>query len=385
MLILLLFSLSMLAYTLVGYPALLLLLWRIRGARALPNADGPAMPMSVDILIPAHNEGAVIADKIRNTLALRNTAGHRLTVTVVSDGSTDDTVAQARSITDPRLRVIKTPARLGKLEAINHTLMTLRGDVVIFSDANALLSDGALDAMMRHFADPAVGGVCGQITIDKRRNGAIAQADSAFWRYDQMMKRAESDLGGTVSAQGSIYAIRRTLTAPVPPGVADDFLMSVRVVDQGCRLVFEPGATTQEAVSEHAGDEMGRRVRSTEMGWRGLMMMRHLMNPLRTGLYGWQLFSHKFLRRLMPLFLALALISNAALIGTHPLLSALALGQGAFYGVAVLVWAVPPLRRLPLTGKVLFFVMGNLAMALGLLAYARGIKSSVWTPVRTAP
>ncbi|CUH74962.1 glycosyltransferase family 2 protein [Tropicibacter naphthalenivorans] len=379
MLALLVFSLGMVVYVVAGYPLLLLALWRLKGPRAVPEE---VAPLRIDFLIPAHNEGAIIRDKIENTFNLRNRFGHELRVLVVSDGSTDDTVAQARAVDDPRLTVVETPGRLGKLGGLNMALEMLDGDIVVFSDANALLSKGTLDALSRHFADPEVGGVCGQITIDEDDDGEIAKADGAYWRYDQAMKRAESDLGGTVSAQGSIYAIRRALTGPIPPGVADDFLMSVRVVEQGFRLAFEPRATTREAVTEHAGNEMARRIRSTEMGWRGLMMMRGLMNPAKHGLYGWQLLSHKGLRRMTPFFLLLAFVANLVLIGQGLILTALGLGQIAFYGIAVLAWLLPPLRRLPGVGKVLFFVLGNLGMALGLFAYLRGKKSSIWTPVR---
>jgi len=135
---------------------------------------------------------------------------------------------------------------MGKLDALNYALEHLSGDVVIFSDANSLLSDVALDKMIPHYTDPDVGGVCGQLRIDTKKGGDIAQADDFYWRYDQMLKHAESDLGGVVTAQGSIYSIRRELLQPLPKGPADDFLNSVRVVDQGFRLAFEPEATTFE-------------------------------------------------------------------------------------------------------------------------------------------
>ncbi|WP_235000712.1 glycosyltransferase [Pseudooctadecabacter jejudonensis] len=338
--------------------------------------------MKVSFLIPAHNEGAIIAEKIENTLGLSNTGGHEIEVLVISDGSTDDTVAKARGIDDPRLRVVETPGRSGKLKALNQALELLSGDVVIFSDANALLSDGALDAIMVQFGDPHVGGVCGQITVEGKSKGGIAGADALFWRYDQWLKGVESDLGGVVSAQGSIYAMRRHLTGPIPQGVADDFLMSVRGVAQGYRLAFAPQAQTVERVTERVGDEMGRRVRSTEMGWRGLMMMRSVMNPARTGIYAWQLISHKFLRRLMPLFLAVAFLANLALMGSGTGWFVLGLLQILFYALGLGAAYVPAIRRLPLAPKVMFFCMGNLAMALGIWKYYRGVESSVWTPIR---
>lgn len=376
-----LFWLSLFAifYVLIGYSLCLWALHRLKGPRPVPAMPAP---MKVSFLIPAHNEGDMIAEKIRNTLTLRNSGQHEIEVLVISDGSTDETVAQARQILDPRLRVIETPGRTGKLKALNQALEQLSGDVVVFSDANALLAAGSLDAITVHFGDPTVGGVCGQITIDSKGRGAVAQADALFWRYDQWLKKVESDLGGVVSAQGSIYAMRRHLTGPVPQGFADDFLMSVRGVEQGYRLAFAPEAQTVERVTERVGDEMGRRVRSTEMGWRGLMAMRAVMNPWRTGLYAWQLISHKLLRRLTPLFMLLALLSNLLLLGAGTGWVLLGLAQLAFYGIAALAYLVPATRSLPLFGKILFFVMSNVAMALGIIAYYRGRESSIWTPVR---
>lgn len=372
-------SIAIIIYAIIGYPLILLAIWKVKGRRPVPEA-GP--PMRVDFVIPAHNEGAVIAEKLKNTLALLNTVGHEISILVVSDGSTDDTVAQAQSVEDPRIRVLETPGRMGKLDALNYALEHLSGDVVIFSDANSLLSDVALDKMIPHYTDPDVGGVCGQLRIDTKKGGDIAQADDFYWRYDQMLKHAESDLGGVVTAQGSIYSIRRELLQPLPKGPADDFLNSVRVVDQGFRLAFEPEATTFEQVTERATDEMSRRIRSTEMGWNGLMMMRHLMNPFRYGYYGWQLLSHKGLRRLTPVALIFAFIANMFLVsqGTDWLI--LGLLQIAFYGLALAVWIVPSLRRIPLSSKVMFFCLANLAMLIGVTRSFAGYRSSIWTPIR---
>ena len=372
-------AIALTAYTIIGYPLLLLLLWQLRGPRRRAET---VLPKQVDFLIPAHNEAAHIADKIANTLGQSNPHGHQIRVIVVSDGSTDDTVAIARGIGDPRVTVIETPGRAGKLGALNLGLGHCTGDIIVFSDANGLLSEDALAALMHPFEDPEVGGVCGKIAVAK--TGGIAKADGLFWRYDQAMKRAESDLGGVVSAQGSLYAIRRSLTSALPPGFADDFLMSTRVVDQGFRLAFAPEAVAVEEVTEHAGNEMDRRVRSTVMGWAGLMRMRHLMNPLRTGAYGWQLFSHKFLRRLVPVFLLIAFAANLLLIGASPFWTVLGLGQTLVYALAVAAWLRPELRRVPLVTPLLFFMMSNFAMLLGVWRYYRGERVSVWTPVRDA-
>lgn len=372
-------SLAVVAYTVVGYGLILLVLSRLRPPR---EARPPARPMVVDFLIPAYNEAAHIVAKIENTLAQKNSQGHRLRVLVVSDGSSDGTAALARKVQDPRVEVIETPGRVGKLEAINMALERLDGDIVVFSDANAILAEGSLEAIMSHFGHADIGGVCGRITVDQANAGSIARSEGWYWRYDQALKAAEDRLGGTVSAQGSIYAIRRQLCGALPAGVADDFFMSVRVVDQGYRLAFEPKAQTRERVTEKAAAEMGRRIRSTEMGWRALMAHARLMNPLRTGTYGWQLFSHKFLRRLMPMWLAILLVASLALSREGPGFAIFAALQVTGYALGILAYFLPAVRSVPLAGKAMFFVMSNVAMTLGLVAYFRDAKIGAWEPVR---
>lgn len=368
-----------LAYVIVGYGLVLLVLAKLVAPRPKPSAQ---IGQRVDILIPAYNEAACIADKIRNTLALHNPDGHVVQITVVDDGSTDGTAQIVRDMGFHDVRLVETPGRLGKLAAMNLVVPQLTGDIVIFTDANAMLTADSLTALVRPFADPQVGGVCGQISVNAKKAGQIGKGEALFWRYDQAMKAAEAKLGGVCSAQGSIYAMRRALVPDVPPGAADDFYISVAAVEAGYRLEFAPQALTEEVVTEKASKEMGRRVRSTEMGWRALMRYRALMNPAKTGWYGWQLLSHKGLRRMAPLALILIFISNLFLIPEGWFYALSGLLQIAGYALVALAWAVPAVRKLPLVGAAMFFVMGNLAMLLGLLRYWQGRESSLWTPVR---
>src|SRR5690606_8801832 len=122
------------------------------------------------------------------------------------------------------------------------------------------------------------------------------------------LKAAESALGGAVSAQGTLYAMRRALVpAVIPDAMADDFYISVQAPAAGRRLVLAPQAVAIEAVTARHGDEFMRRVRSTERGWRALWAMRRLMNPFRHGFYALQLICHKLLRRLVAFLLPLLL------------------------------------------------------------------------------
>lgn len=372
-------SASMLVYGFVGYGVLLLALSRLRPAPPEPPAWAPGR---ISFVIAAHNEAPVIADKLRNTLGL-DAGGAEVEVILVSDGSSDGTARIARGCRDPRVTVLEAE-RIGKAAALGLALERCRGEIVVFSDANAMLAEGSLTAMTRHFADPRVGGVCGRIEVTRpgRRAGGLGFAEALFWRYDQALKRAESRLGGAVSAQGSVYAMRRELAAAPAPGYADDFVISVRAVAAGRRLVFEPEARGTETVAETAGTEMRRRVRSAELSWRSLMHHAALMNPFRHGWYAWQLISHKLVRRASPLFLVTLLVSNLALVEAGRVYALALAAQVAFHALAAAALWRPELRRFRVAAIAAFFLMSHAAMALGFLHYAAGRRSVVWTPSR---
>ena len=367
-----------LVYSLFGYGLILLVIGRFRAPRK-PHSTAP-VPSRVSFLIAAYNEAPVIGDKVRNTLALE-TGGAEIDVIVVSDGSDDGTADAARAIDDARVKVLE-PGRLGKAGALAAGLTHCTGDIVVFSDANAMLADGALTAMLPHYADPDVGGVCGQITVEKQGAGGIGQSEGLFWRYDQALKLAESRVGGTVSAQGSVYSLRRSLARAPRPGCTDDFDISVAAIHGGKRLVFEPDARTTEIVTEDVSSEMRRRIRSSERGWRSLMINASLMNPARHGWYAWQLFSHKFMRRLNPLFLLVLFATNIFLMGQHWFYLLTGLGQIVFYAMAIAGLARPDLRRIKPIALASFFTFAHLALAIGILRCMAGRQSTLWTPAR---
>ncbi|MEY8099700.1 glycosyltransferase family 2 protein [Falsihalocynthiibacter sp. S25ZX9] len=370
---------ALMIYAILGYPLVLMMLARIVGREPVLKQEGPR---SFTLLIAAHNEEACIADKLRNSLELAASGAFRVQIIVVSDGSTDRTVSEALSVADEKIEVVESVGRGGKALALNQILAKANGDVIVFTDANSFVSPGALEAIATHFCDPKIGGVCGQISVDKTGAGAIGRGEGFYWRYDQALKLAESQLGGTVSAQGSFYAIRREFAGPLRPDCADDFFNSVRVVAKGKRLSYQPEARATEVVTERAVLEMGRRVRSTEGGWRAMAAFWYLMNPWRYGLYAWQLISHKLLRRLVPFFLAIVFATNLLLLDEGMLYKILSTAQIFVYGAILAAAFIPSLRKLPIIGALFFFGMSNLAMALGLLRFITGKKSLVWKPVR---
>jgi glycosyltransferase involved in cell wall biosynthesis len=371
---------ALVGYTYVGFPMLVLLRSRLRPR---DHRSAPITPR-VSLIIAARNEEAVIAGRIENALSLDYPAD-LLEVIVASDGSEDATVALVRACADPRVRVLDLP-RVGKDGALAAAAEDATGQILVFSDANSAYAPDALRQLVAPFADPSVGGVAGdqRYLPDDGREAAVATGERGYWDLDRALKLAESRAGNVISATGAIYAVRRSLFRPPPPGVTDDFAISTAVIAQGQRLVFAPDAVAYEPVARSGDAEFARKVRVMTRGLNGVVLRRELLDPRRHGFYAVQLFSHKVLRRLMAVPLSVLAATSLALSPRSWLFRVLAAGQVVVYGLGALGIALgrrgsSKLRLLALPA---YFLMVNAASVNAAWNVARGKSIERWEPQR---
>ena len=371
-------SLGVCVYVYAGYPALLALLARLRPR---PVRRAPVLP-TITVVIPAFNEEAVIERKIRHTLA-NGYPEALLEIVVASDGSTDRTNEIVRRWEGDSLRLLPLP-RSGKVVALNAAVAVARGDIVVFTDADVSLDAGALAHLVSNFADPAVGGVTGRkAPLAGPGAAAIGRGEGLYTRFDEWQKFLESRIGSTVAAHGALHAVRRELYVPVSdPSGADDMAISMRIVLQGRRLVYEPAAMARVDLPHDARVEFARKVRIANQVMRALW---HLGPALwSSGFYSVQLISHKLLRYCIPVFLVLMLAANTALVppGNSGWLLLWIL-QLAFYGAAVTALLLGGRPR-GMLHRVLavpyYFCVVNAAAMGAWLSLLRGRGSGTWTP-----
>lgn len=362
-----------------GYPLLMAILAK---ARPRPPKRADIRP-TVTLLIPAYNEASVLEEKLANSRHL-DYPRELLEILVVSDGSTDgtdDLVRRAAASAPDTIRLLRQP-RSGKAFALNRGAEEAHGEILVLTDANALLEPDALGWLVAPFADSDVGGVCGRKRARAARDtDTTEQGEGLYWRFDQWLKEQESRVGSVFAADGTLYAVRRRLYSPiVDPAQADDIAISARIVLQGYRLVSEPRAVAWEAAPAEGRDELRRKIRVTNHSVRALW---NLGSGLWTsGFYSLELLSHKLVRHLVPFFLVPMFLANLGLAGVTPLYGALAGGQIGFYLLAA---AGALLRHRPVgRWKVLsipyYFTLVNLAAFLGVLSILRGDRLARWEP-----
>jgi cellulose synthase/poly-beta-1,6-N-acetylglucosamine synthase-like glycosyltransferase len=375
MLTVLLVSVFVLAYVVAGYPLLLRLLVALRGPRLVTQAD---ITPPVSFVISAYNEADVIRAKLENALALDYPAD-RLEIVVISDCSDDGTDDIVREFAARGVRLARQDERRGKTAGLNRAIPQLRGDIVVFSDANAMYNPDSLRKLVRNFADSQVGYVTGEARYLLTGQAAADAGERAYWGYEMELKRLETQIGSMVGGDGAIYAIRRALWRTLPEDAINDFLNPLQIVEAGWRGIYEPEAVCYEEPSGRFKSEYKRRVRIVSRSWRAVFQAPGVLNPFRVGLFSWCLISHKVLRWNTGLFVTLGAVAGSTLLVeavAHwplPVLAAIAAATAALS-------LTSGGRRVVSMGA--YFCLINAASLVGVVKGTFGRVSGVWSTPR---
>jgi cellulose synthase/poly-beta-1,6-N-acetylglucosamine synthase-like glycosyltransferase len=323
------------AYTWVGYPALLWVLRRLFARPVLRDLAG-ARPL-VSIIVPVYNGERYIGTKLQDCLDLDYTR-ERLEILVVSDGSTDRTEEIVREFAtrDARIRLLRGAGRMGKSGVQNLAAQAAQGEILFLTDVEARTRPDALQLLVSNFADSHVGLVTATIYLGEPSN-AIARGQGCYWRYELFLRQGESNLGTLATASGQALAIRRAAFAPMKTCYGDDCVLPLSVRLQGYRVLHDSRAAAFDTFPHSIEGELRARIRMVARNWTGTLSEPALLNPLRFPGTAWGLVSHKLLRWLTPFFLAVLLAASTAsfLRGRYTLLWLLQIG---FYGSALVGW-----------------------------------------------
>ena len=305
-------SLGLLIYIYAGYP---LIIFGLAKFLRRPVKKETFLP-TVTIVIPAHNEEAVIAAKLDNILSI-DYPQDRLQVIVCDDASDDRTVEIVRGYLSKGID-LSEGARSGKVGALNRALSLATGEFFVITDADIILNIDSLREIISNFADKSVGCVIAQTRM---MNSELETSETGglYWRYEALIRQSESDLHSTVAATGHLMGLRRVIMQPIPANVIlDDFYLAMMTISQGYRVISEPKAVVWERPTKSIGDDVNRRRRLTAGRYQIISMGREYL-PKLPGLIRFQVISHKFLRLLIPHFMILALATNILLVAINKL------------------------------------------------------------------
>ena len=360
---------GLLVYTHVGYPIVLVLLARLRRAPGVAATVSSVGLPSVSVVVAAYAEQEVIAPRIENLRALDYPA-ECLEVIVACDGSPDDTAARARAAGADR--VLELP-RGGKIRAQDAGVEHARGELIAFSDANAMWEPDALRCLIAAFADPRVGYACGQVRFVNERG---SNQEGLYWRYEMAIRALESRVRSVTGGNGAIYATRRESYIVVDPIMGHDLSFPFNMVKRGWRAVYVPTARATEKMVPTIEGEFARKRRMMSHGWpivvRGGMLSPRGYDPL----YALMIVSHRILRYLSPFLHIAAFALSIALVSQGWVYIAAVAIQVAIVLAALLA---PVIRVRPfLVAR--YYVLTTASLAVGLWDWLAHGTAAGWEP-----
>lgn len=377
-------SVALVLHSYVFFPLLLQMLAKSRKPNQLVFSDEDELP-EVAVLLAAFNEEAVIAEKIRTTFQTTYPR-HKIRLYIGSDSSTDatDSVIQERSREFPEISFTRFNARTGKIQIINELAAKAQAEVLVLTDANVFFDEHTLFHLVKHFRNPEIGLVGGNILNERVKAEGISVQEKAYLQRENLMKYQEGIIWGTmIGAFGGCYAVRRENFVSTPANfIVDDFYLSLKVLEQEKKAINELEAVCYEDVSNQLTEEFRRKVRISTGNFQNLRTFRHLLNPSRGGL-AFSFLSHKVLRWYTPFLLLLVFFTNFALLSEGWLYRLTFAGQLLLPATILLDWL---LKKINIHFRVLRFITHfysmNLALFLGWFRYMKGVQTSVWVPTK---
>jgi glycosyltransferase involved in cell wall biosynthesis len=366
-------SLFLAVFAYFGYPATLFFLGKIRWHEVKKT---PVFPF-VTLIITAYNEEKRIREKLENTLSL-DYPKEKLQVMVASDGSTDATNDIVQSYRDRGIELLAIEERQGKEHAQKVAVKRARGEVLVFSDVATRLEPGGIKEIVFNFADPSVGCVSSEDRLlgqDGKPGG-----EGAYVRYEMWLRRLEGRVNSLVGLSGSFFAARREVCEDFSGEMQSDFRTVLNSVEKGLRAISDPGAVGYYLDVQESNKEFDRKVRTVVRGLNVFFRNVKFLNPIRYGLFSYQLLCHKLLRWLVPLFLAVAFCSNGLLAQYSSFYAAVFLLHLAFYIAAVWGWRAGAALSNTLVKIPTYFLIVNAAILLAWLKYLRGERLVMWSP-----
>ncbi len=367
-------------HTYVFYPLLVALL---RRRREVPAAPDSGYEPAVSVVIAVYNEENFIRERVENIISGSYQPG-KTELLVGSDGSTDRTNAILAAFRSPGYRSFPFPVRRGKAGVLNDLLREAQGEIVVFSDANTTFLPDTIAELVKPFADPSVGAVTGELVLQSGHQSVGGDGEVSYWRFENWLKHAESEVGSTLGASGGVYAIRRGLWRPLPyqKSIVDDFVIPMNVLKAGRVVRYSRSARAFEKSAGSVRGEFTRKVRIGASNFNGIPEYFELLHP-RHGFVAFALWSHKILRWFVPFFLLAIGITAIALQDSAPFYEAVTRLIAIFVVVALAGMAADKFKwRIGVFGYPYYFLAMNCALLLGFIKALTGRQAPVWEVVR---
>lgn len=300
---------------------------------------------TIHIIVPAFNEEAVIQQKI-DSMGWLDYPDNKLEISIYCDGCNDETVKRAiksQSLFHNRdldIRIVNIEENKGKVSIVNRAIKESDSDLIVFSDASAILSSDTLWRSAQHFMrDAEVAVVTGDYSLLQTGSTVATDGELAYWQYQNKVRDLESKLGAVMGVAGAYYMIRREFCRALEADtINDDFIMPMRAVELGGKAIFDKEIRILETEATPLEQDAQRRVRISQGNMQQILRLRALLLPginLKRFWVSWMFTSGKFLRVIMPYLLIILFFLSAILAFESSIFVFLFIAQISAYSLAL--------------------------------------------------
>jgi len=370
-------SFFLLTATWLLYPSIIFLISKIRKPQNNNHSKKHKSPIS--IIIAAHNEEQIIAQRIKNIFS-GTYPMNLLEVIITSDGSTDSTVAISQKLSKEfPIKVIDIQPQRGRANAHNAAAKIANGNILVFTDADTIFDKLFLDEIIKAFNNQKVGFASGCLKYINKNKSTIQKNVNFYWKFELWLRKCESKIGLLSTGTGACCAVRKSLFREIPATGDVDFTTPLDVIKNGYLCKYVPTAVAFDYLPSTKGSEFKARVRMTTKNFHGTLVRWGITNLILHPLYSVSIFFHKIFRWLTPHLMIMLLISNIYLCDISSFYSFAFIIQIVFY-----CWGILGFFKIhaPYSGMISNFLLANIAFFYGVNKALLGKVPRVYKPIR---
>ncbi len=359
----------------IGYPVSILLLGKIIKRTNKKNYD---YTPTVTIMIVAHNEEKVIKDKLENVIKVKYPKD-KLRILVSSDNSTDKTNEIVRKFIkknpDFDIKLYEVKKRMGKTNAQNEAAKTVTSEILVMTDANAMLDKNVVRELVSSF-DKNVSYVTGRLIYSNNKDSLTSKTENTYWDLDTKIRDIESRIQTITAGNGAIYACKTKEYYNFKPIKCHDSSMPLYYALKKKRAIANHNAIAYEKAGENDKDEFKRKIRMSRTIIQAILPSIRILNFFKYKWFTYFYIGHRTLRYSLWINHIIAFVTNIILSFMQPLYLCLLIPQLVIYLLAI----CKPLLRT--NNKIInfcsYYCMTILAQLIGAIKTILGLNKPFW-------
>lgn len=364
-------------WSMIGYPLSIRVIDRYsKKPYLLKNKD---YEPTVTIMIVAHNEEKVIYNKLMNVIKV-NYPKDKLEILVSSDNSNDKTNEIVKEFIkinqEYKIRLFEVKERKGKTNAQNEAAKTVESEILVMTDANAILDKNSIKELVSSFYTEKIAYVTGRLKYINSDENWTSESESLYWEWDLKIREVESKLHSVTAGNGALYACKVSDYYYFDSIKSHDSSMPIHYVLQGKRAIYNKDAIAYEKAGAKVEDEFGRKVRMSRDILSGLFPNIRIFNFFKYKWFSYCYFGHRFCRQNLWLAHLLVLLLNIPLAFINLAFRALLALQIIFYFIAITKHITKVDNRL--INMIYYYCITIIAQMVGAYRQLKGKSKPFW-------